>query len=107
MKKEKLQLVRQKLKQTNKKEQLYANKFDKKKWTIFEKQRAHQTESRIYDLNRQIIKVQGQMASQANSTTYIQRTYSGPFQEEEILPKTFYKSPITLIPKLDKDTTKE
>ena len=28
MKKEKLQLVRQKLKQTNKKEQLYANKFD-------------------------------------------------------------------------------
>ena len=64
-----------------------------KKWTMFEKQRTHQTESRIYDLNRQIIKVQGQMASQANSTTYIQRTYSGPFQEEEILPKTFYKSP--------------
>ena len=28
MKKEKLQLVRQKLKQTNQKEQLYANKFD-------------------------------------------------------------------------------
>ena len=28
MKKEKLQLLRQKLKQTHKKEQLYANKFD-------------------------------------------------------------------------------
>ena len=55
-----------------------------KKWTMFEKQRARQTELRIYDLNRQIIKVQGQMASQANSTTYLQRTQSGPFQT---LPK--------------------
>ena len=53
-------------------------------------------------------KVQDQMASQANSTkNTISNSSRRLKRREDILPKTFYEATITLIPKLNKDTTKK
>ena len=46
------------------------------------------------------------MASQANSTKYTKNLYP-KVEEEGTLPKTFYEATITIIPKLDKATTKK
>ena len=61
--------------------------------------------------NSQQIEVQDQMASQGNSTTHAKKSY--PSQtipknwRQGTTPKSFYEATITLIPKLDKDTTKK
>ena len=47
------------------------------------------------------------MASQANSTKYTKKNLYPKVEEEGTLPKTFYEATITIIPKLDKATTKK
>uniref|UniRef100_A0A8D0XIR3 RNA-directed DNA polymerase n=1 Tax=Sus scrofa TaxID=9823 RepID=A0A8D0XIR3_PIG len=47
------------------------------------------------------------MVSQANSTKHTRGSYTHQVEEEGTLPKTFYDTTITLIPKADKDTTKK
>ena len=60
------------------------------------------------------IKVQDQMASEVNSTKHTRRNLYlfllklvKKVEAKGTLPKTFYNTTITLIPKPDKDTTKK
>ena len=57
------------------------------------------------------IKVQDQIASKINSTKHTKRIFILPklFQKVEAgtLPKTFYETTVTQIPKPDADTTKK
>ena len=63
---------------------------------------------------KQRAKVQGQMASERNSTKHIKKIRANIYlsqtikkiEEDITLPDSFYQAGITLIPKPEKDTTR-